>query len=312
LDEQAFVERCKDLLTTLPPIKSRYTPPEGRRDDTYKPQEMALIFSDCQIGEKTDMDETGLGVYNMDVFQRELTYLGSKVIKITDMHRKSIRLDNLNIFMLGDMVEGEQIFKGQGSRLEDNVMKQFFTGLDSISGFLRDLAPEFRQINCYCIPGNHGRVNAPDESKFYVNWDFMLYRFLEEKLKDVKNLKFDIPTRWWNVVDIQGWKFFITHGNDIQRFMGMPWYGMERYDHRMTKVLKAKDIEYDYLLMGHHHTPFQWDASWGERIGNGTFSRCNYFAAKKLQSTTRPSQMLFGVHPQHGISFRYLIRLDNV
>jgi len=69
-------------------------------------------------------------------------------------------------------------------------------------------------------------------------------------------------------------------------------------------------VKFDYIVMGHHHQAIQWDRPWGERIVNGSFSSGNPFAAKRLQLATRPTQLMFGVHPEQGVSFRYLIRLD--
>ena len=138
-----------------------------------------------------------------------------------------------------------------------------------------------------------------------------MYKFLETELKDCENVKFKIPQTWWDITDVKGWKFYLDHGDTLaRRYMGIPWYGLEKGDGRVMKMMQAIGKKYDYICIGHNHTAFQWDAAHGERFCNGSFSTANYYAAKKLQAMTRPTQMLFGVHPKVGVSSRYLIRLD--
>ena len=104
--------------------------------------------------------------------------------------------------------------------------------------------------------------------------------------------------------------FYMIHGDTIPRYMSIPWYGLERMDGRTEKMLRSKEINYDYFVMGHHHQAFDWDASHGERMCNGSFSSGNMFASKELALMSPPTQMFFGVHPEQGITWRYKIRLN--
>ena len=161
------------------------------------------------------------------------------------------------------------------------------------------------------MAGNHGRINPPNESKFYVNWDFLMYNFMAAHTSLNKKIKWNIPMRWWIIKEILGWKFYLDHGNHLgMRYMGIPWYGLEKADGRLMKMMAGIDKKYDYICIGHHHTHFQWDAARGERFCNGSMSSGNFYAAKKMQLTCRPTQLLFGVHPDRGVTFRYPLRLD--
>ena len=304
-EEDTFLERCiehLDALKALPPWK----PPKQKYKFTK--QSMVLLLSDTQIGEKFIEEDTGLYSYNLDIFKKRLEYLFKKTVLITDMHRSSVPIDDIHILTLGDIIENESIYKGQGGYIEEGVLDQFFHAIEYISNFFRSIAGHFKTVYVPCIQGNHGRIN--DTSRWYTNWDYLLYRFLESHLRDIPNIQFIIPKAWWMVHQVEGWKFYMTHGNTIPRYMSIPWYGLERMDGRITKMLQAKKIDYDYLVFGHHHNAFDWDSSHGERICNGSFNCGNVFAAKELALSTRPTQMLFGVHPHIGITFRYKIRLD--
>ncbi|MDD5012612.1 MAG: hypothetical protein PHQ66_03135 [Candidatus Nanoarchaeia archaeon] len=310
LDEEKLIAQFKDSLIRLKPEKP-YVPKKINYSQ-HSGQELVLLFSDCQIGEKIDYEETPFGEYNSDIFRKRLNLLYDGVIGITERHRKDTPINKLNIFMLGDIVDGEKIFRGQSARVDSNVVDQFFTGAESISNFLHSLENHYQKIHVSCVAGNHGRVDEKkDSNKFYVNWDYLIYKTIQEKFKGHKNITFHVPKTWFNIEEVSGWKFYITHGDDIQRYMQIPWYGLERYDGKEMKLMQSIDKTYDYLCVGHLHVPFQWDAAVGERFCNGSFSSGNHFAAKKLQASTRPTQLMFGVHPERGVSFRYLLRLDS-
>jgi len=172
------------------------------------------------------------------------------------------------------------------------------------------LAKHFDNINVPCVVGNHGRVGQKDYNLSHVNWDYIIYKNLEQILSPQKNIKFDIGKEWYKIVSIQGWKFYIEHGDRIKSYMNVPWYSVERIDNRISKMLGLKNESYQYFLIGHHHVPFEWDVNNGERICNGTFSAGDPYAMKELRVLSRPTQKFFGVHKQKGITWRYNIRLD--
>ena len=309
LDEEEFIIKTKECMSTIKPLLP-YKRPEYKTK--YAPQDLVILFSDAQIGEKVDLKETQLGEYNLDIFKKRVQNYYSSIMRIVDRYRKTTPIDNVNIFFLGDTVEGERIYRGQGSRITDDLMIQFFTGKEVISRFIADICANFDKVKCYGICGNHGRAvgERKDESKFYVNWDYMMYRYMEETLKEHKNLKWDIPMSWWTIADVRGQKFYLTHGDDLVRYMGLPWYAFERMDNREVKMLQMVGKEYHHIVIGHHHQAMFWDAGPGERIVNGSFSSANYYAAKKLHLMTNPCQLIFGVHKDKGITFRYKISLN--
>lgn len=308
LDEDAFIERTKDVIASIkPPRKFRKIIYKG----DYKPQSLVVLFSDAQIGEKVDLEETQLGEYNIEIFKKRVENYYDSIMSITDRHRKTTPINDLHIFMLGDIVEGSQIYRGQGSRITDNLMDQFFKGKDIVSRFVSEISGNFEKVNISCVAGNHGRVGRKDEERFYVNWDYMMYKYMADTMKNHKNLEWNIPKSWWTISKVQNSKFYLTHGDDLVRYMGIPWYSMERMDNRGTKMLQLIGEDYNHLVMGHHHQAVMWDGGPGERIVNGSFSSANYYAAKKLHLMTKPKQIIFGVHPDKGISFRYILDLTN-
>ena len=55
-----------------------------------------------------------------------------------------------------------------------------------------------------------------------MNWDYVVMKMLEHTLKDVPNVTMDIDKVWWKIVSIFKWKFYMEHGDDLIRYMGVP------------------------------------------------------------------------------------------
>jgi hypothetical protein len=310
-DEDRIVEQIKDHIAALKPSPKFIAP---KYKTTTQEQEMVALFSDGQIGEKVDIEEMG-GIggaegYNIEVFDRRLRYWAEKVVSIARSHRKITPIRKLNIFGLGDSLENEVIFPGQKGRITDPLTYQLIKGADLIAGAFSFMAGEFEEVEIDWLAGNHGRPGRKGENLHYDNWEYLLAGMVQSKLEKHSNIIWQVPKSWWMIREVLGWKFYLTHGDDIMRYMGLPYYSVDKYDAKMTLLLQEQGISFDYLCMGRHHQCVQWDRPWGEKLINGTFVSGNAFAAKKLQANCRPTQLVFGVHKDRGISWRYPIRLD--
>lgn len=301
-----FVRKIQGVLPSLPPVS--FSLPIGRaRND---PETCVLLISDEQIGSWGKASETGFYDYNFDVFKQELDFLYRSVLKIVNIQRSAIPIKKLHIFFLGDHVENETIYKGQSFDIEADVMEQFFFGVNQISHFIQVLSKHFEIIDTTWISGNHGRVGRIGEHPWKVNWDYLFARFVQTELRENTRIKFTIPVKWWEIVDVMGWKFLLVHGEDIRRYFKLPWYDTRNYEADYARMLQSIGQSFTYLVFGHHHVPIEWDSSYGERICNGTFVGHPLYALKRLRVCVRPTQFLFFVHPKVGISSRYKVRLD--
>lgn len=307
LDDRAFfVREVVDMLPTLRTPK----PYKARRLARQTKEQVAVaMLSDAQIGECILPEETGgLGEYNIKIFEQRLRTNFEALVRVVELHRKVSPIRKLVIPLLGDIIDGHNIYKGHNANLELNAVDQLLQGVVLIAQYILSLSAHFEEIELVCIPGNHGRIGEGE--KFHVNWEYIFYCLLEEKLRDHKQIKFIRPKAWWAIHNILGWNFFMVHGDDINRYFGIPWYGTEKAAGRWATMFKDMDTSFQYILMGHHHTPFSWDLQAGlEVFCNGTFVQGNIYAAKKLQLRGEPTQWLFFVHPEHGVAARYKLRL---
>jgi len=294
-----------------------------------KEQEAVALFSDCQIGQEVTYEEMGgLEEYNFDIFVQRLDFWAKKVVRIVELHRKAYAVKNLNIFGLGDYCEG--IDEKFAWRTADPY-KQVVVASEEIASKFRFLSANFETVRVIWKRGNHGTLH---KNLYYTpaNLDMILGQLIKAKLADCKNIQFEIPEPFWTIVEVQGKRFMLIHGSEIKSWLGFPSYGQERLDSKLSRSLRGRKpikksnntlftdeevqraiemYEYDYLVHGHHHNIMQFDAGMGERICNGAFVGSTPYALS-LGYCNRPSQLLFGVHPDWGITWRYPIRLDRL
>lgn len=279
-------------LGELPKIKVK----QGKGDE----EEMVLLFSDLQVGHKSPSS-------NIKIVEDRVENLAKAVVKIATLHRNSIPIKKLNIFMLGDMIQSEDITsKVDLDSLEMVLMDQVFKGaVPMTEKFLLSLVPHFPGgIDVWCVPGNHGNVtklNAPS-----TNWDTVIYKFIQGKTANYKNIRWHIEdVKFYQMVDVMGKKFMLAHGDCIPRYLNIPIYGVTQRAMRWQGSIG----NFDYMCLGHFHTPIRMDWNNTEIIINGCFMSDDQWVLKVIGMSTQPAQVLFGVHPRKGISFSYKLKM---
>lgn len=102
-----------DIMPVVASIPARHYPEILRTKSKYSDEELVLLLSDLQLGSKVDKNETGgLGEYNIEIFKHRLNTLINEVIEFTEKQKSSINIPKLHIAFLGDIVDGETIYKG--------------------------------------------------------------------------------------------------------------------------------------------------------------------------------------------------------
>lgn len=256
---------------------------------------MVALLSDLQAGKLTKS-------FNMEVLKTRLRRYVEKIVSIADTHRKAYDINELVIVMIGDMIDGESIYPGQPFEIEYGVVKQVFILVKEVAEQLEFLSNHFKKINIKYVPGNHGR-----NSKFgdkYTNWDTVFYMALEAVLKGNQNINFEGPKDKDVMLTfkINGHKFLAVHGNNINMWMNIPWYGIIQKSMRWKGSL---DEDWNYILLGHFHNYANFDWNDIEAIVNGTFVTDDDFGVEKIGMRSPSKQVIFGVHKKYGITWRY-------
>lgn len=274
---------------------------------------VTILFSDSQIGSLVKSSETGgIGNYNKDVFAKRLERFEQNIVRILKYHPNP--MNKLYVDFLGDIIEGSTIFKGQLRQIDLSTVNQVLMAGEKLANTLNFLSRFFEEVAVNAVVGNHGRVGEKDVNSPLDNLDFLVYKFLEERLKNNKRIRFNISPTWWMVVEKMNHRFLLAHGDDFKSWLRIPFYGALRYRQNMTELLKESfnkmvngKVDFDYLEVGHHHEPAEFSGI----IMNGNWVGASEFSGKRLQSGGSPTQMIFGSHPVYGITWIRKIFLED-
>ena len=165
----------------------------------------------------------------------------------------------------------------------------------------------FGKVSLVGIPGNHGRMHRKPRAKGYVatNADYHTYRQITRILKDDPRFpEFNFPLSRDVRFDVAGRRFLLTHGDQFRGGDGMigPVGPIMRGDvkKRTNAALGlAEDQEYDTMLCGHFHTTIMLPSL----MVNGSLKGLDEYAMGLNVRQEHPAQLLFTVHPKHGITW---------
>ena len=347
---ELIIEKFTSAVQALPPVNieglSKYRSREISKDAC---EDVVLLVGDVHCGNCVLPEETfGLGNYNMEIYSTRMDNMIESVIKIANLHRKMYNVKRLHIFCLGDLVQG---MNGAGKwspvYIEQDVLTQVFVCMEKFAASLAVLGNAFEHIDFYGVYGNHGRTAQRGIEKDFVNWDYVMYRFLEKTLQNQPNLSFHINKSWMAIAQVQNSKFLLVHGDDIKGWAGIPFYGIARSEGRYRSLLEQfkspneahnvckpyieklkknpDDVNsifelinavmiytksFDYLVLGHFHSAATWFTNSGGRIiANGAFYSGDVYSMKQLQAANPAVQKLFGVNKK-GITWQYDLELD--
>lgn len=283
-------------IVNLPPIKLReYKGARRRRGDE---EEAILHASDGHACKITPS-------YDEDVYNERMDALFDSTMTIINLHRNMYPIKKLRIINTGDNTQGENKFQGSnignvkmGAR--DQTMKVAYPAWVKL---IASLKQEFEEIEFEGIPGNHGYEKfAPETSRE----DLRLYDLLSVYFEKVKGVTINVHESFASVIDIQGFRALCFHGDGIPCQQGVPFFALDR-------KLKAWHMQYGgfkYAFGGHFHKHHSDEiSSVLEYFMCASLASDDEWALKKLGISSSPSQSLYGMHPRHGITWRYKIEV---
>lgn len=262
-------------------------------------EELILLYSDTHKGQHVDAKTTGgLGGFGHAEWNERNDKLQAEVI--------AAGLDNgiarLNIFNLGDLVDGQMIHKGHAHHIDTLLTDQIAEAAQRKAYDGLAYAAAFREVREYGVGGNHGRIGMKGESPYMANADRLVYWIAAKMVEQQGNIRWELPTAWFQVVERFGIRFVLNHGDDTKSWMGIPYYGVQRARGRYSNVL---GMSFDYMCIGHHHTPYDDD----QVLMNGSMVGANEYGLKELVVSNLPSQKLLLVHRTKGVTWKWDIKL---
>lgn len=290
---QILIDNCLANISLCSFKASRIPPPEKIKI----PQEFHALRSDDHVGEKLEAAWVqGIAEFNKDEFVIRNNRWKDKVITFREQDKKSLGLNKLVLYMLGDHITGELIYAGQAYNIDMAAVDQLFFCLQEYVNTILALASVFPEIEIFMVIGNHGRMGKKGENHPRSNLDYILYRSIQNALERQPNVRVFVSESPTMIVQNGNYNFALNHNDNVRGYQGIPYYGLERKARRLSDLY---GIQIHYKLGGHFHTPANLN---DETILNGCLPGGSDLSINKMNVATRPSQKVFYFDPEHGIN----------
>lgn len=283
--------------------------PEPARDlRKAKPEVAICLLADWQWGKTTPE-------YNSDIAAARVARYAEKVVKLIEGERAKHPVDEARIYLLGDLVEGEEIFPGQAHRIDSSLYVQLFAASQALASLVRTILSSVPRLRVKGAIGNHGAMGGPIRRSYHpeTNFDAMVYNIARMLLKDEPRVEwgetFVAGERAWYATDeVMGKRWFLFHGDQVKSAsFGIPWYGFNK------RLLGwATSVEpFEYSASGHWHVPVRMQVNAITHWGAGSTESANTFAQEFLASGgQRPSQWLLFAG-ERGVTSEWCVYLDD-
>lgn len=261
--------------------------------------------------------------YDSDVLIERIDRYADKVIEMTEIQRAHHPVREAHLWMLGDIVEGEDIFPGQAHLLDASLFDQIFGAPFTAARNLIDkMLANFDTLKVVCVVGNHGRIGRRGVFHPNSNADRMLYQLLAEWYAAQKQTRvtFDIPKadagdRGWYAVDVIGdYRTLLVHGDQFRggnSFAGLPYFSFAKKALNWRDMAQLGELPaFDDIACGHWHVDATVPVGTTTLRVWGSPESYNVWSIEVLARTSRPSQHLMYVHPKQGVTGEYRVWLD--
>lgn len=265
------------------------------------------VLADWQLGKVTPD-------YNSEVLAKRMDIYTDKLLEITEIQRSHHPVNNLHVWFLGDIVEGEEIFPGQSFLIDSGLYRQVgVNGPEVIATFLSRALEHFDHIHVTGVIGNHGAVGGRSRKMYdpETNMDRLLYKIVSLIFANEGRVSFDIPDgrgerNWYAVDTIGNYSTLLIHGDQL------PHPSSVNSVHKAVMGWKDGAIpeHFDDVFMGHYHQQFKITIGSTMLRVSGSPESYNTYAQERFYSMSRPCQHLMFVHPDQGVTSEYSIWLD--
>jgi hypothetical protein len=283
--------------------------PEPKPDKRKGKREIATVqLSDWQLGKFTES-------YSIEVAEQRLDLLAKKIESIVAIQRKDHPVDDLRIYLTGDLVESDgNIFPGQAYEVEPGgLYLQIFKGAELLATFVRRMSAIFPNITVRGAIGNHGRLGRYGDHSPESNADAMLMNVARQLVGESKRIDWSESytkgaRHWYDTDMIAGQRVMLVHGDQFRGGLGMPWYGVAK----KAQAWAVSMFPFRYLMFGHWHQPARLVLADGRITTwcSPSLESDNRFANEVVGASGEPGQWLLFFEAETGeVASEYLLRL---
>lgn len=251
-----LIESTNEMLRSLKPAKFNinFSKPSAKYEGTGKFYNI-LPISDVHWGEVIEPDHiNGGNEYNIEIAKRRHIELFKKNYELAKMYG----CEELNIFMLGDILAGN-IHDELRESAETTVPDAMAQYLQFITGLISEYAKLFKQVDIFCVVGNHARVTKEVrfKKKGIDNYEYTIYRCMEMFFNAKPELNVHVHTTEATVmfanIGNQTWK--LEHGDSYRggTAFAAPFPSLTRDGAKDREMYGAMGYAYQASMIGHFH-----------------------------------------------------------
>lgn len=271
------------------------------------PETAVAVLADWQLGKVTPD-------YNSEVAAQRIEQYTEKLLEITEIQRAHHPVNDLHVWLLGDIVEGEEIFPGQSHLIDSGLYRQVgVNGPEILGNFLSTALENFEHVHVTGVIGNHGSVGGRNRRQYdpETNMDRLLYKIVNLIFAKESRITFNIPDgrgerNWYAVDAIGNYKTLLIHGDQLPHPSSVSGYYKRIFGWKDGAIPE----HFDDVFMGHYHQNFKMSIGTTVLRVSGSPESYNTYAQEYFNSMSRPSQHLMYIHPEQGVTSEYSIWLD--
>jgi hypothetical protein len=286
LQENEKLQAQLDAVKVVSEANS-YTIPKGKNEESVVTA--VAVASDWHWAEQVHADNVnGLNEYTPTIAKSRAEAFFRNTVKLTEIFRKSSRMDTLVLALLGDFINGELREEAMQNNAELTMDEVLSVSEVLISGIQYILDNTDLALVVPCHSGNHARVTR----KIHVSTEagnsleYVMYHMLARHFKGEKRVKFIIPTSYHSFLDIAGYTIRFHHGHALRYAGGIGGLFIPAFK-AISQWNKARHADLD--VFGHFHQT----KDGGNFVCNGSLIGWNEYANFIKADFEKPKQTFF-------------------
>ena len=195
-------------------------PPKSTKAHVATP---VLVLSDLHLDERVDLDEMmGMNAYDRDIAHARLERIVNGAVDLSKNYVAGTKLEGIVVPLLGDIITGD-IHEELARTNEAPVPATIVHWVPALASALRYLADEFGAVHVPTVDGNHDRTNkrTPAKKRAESSNAWIIYNWLADTLRDDPRVTFQISTAAEQLVEVQGMRFLLSHGDSFRSSGGV-------------------------------------------------------------------------------------------
>lgn len=215
--------------------KFRALPKRTVRPKESEDSSLVIVLSDIHYGKLTP-------TFNADICKARLLSMPEQLLSKFELPV----IDEIVLILLGDLVEGEEVFPGQVHSIEMPLIEQVRGATENIWEMLLLLAKYFPEavLRVETCHGNHGRVSR--HASPLTNWDNLIHQSLG--LLAARDLEKRIQVN----VNLEPFlKFSVKGKNGFANHYGVKHLGTPSMQVKVAGWLDEND--FDFMIAAHWH-----------------------------------------------------------